>query len=141
MTVTFFGHSDVSDFIRPYLTKLLIELIDKHNANNFYIGNNGNFDLITTQILRELQSNYNIKYTIVMASLKQQSNEYTAHTIYPEGLETIPQRYAICKRNEWMINRSDTVITYVTHNFGGAAKHKKLAKQKGKTIIELSDYI
>ena len=37
-----------------------------------------------------------------------------------------------------MIERSDVVITYVTHSFGGAAKFKKLAKRKKKTVVELS---
>ena len=38
-----------------------------------------------------------------------------------------------------MIDRSDYVVTYVVHDLGsGAAKYKRLAERKGKTIIGVS---
>lgn len=59
------------------------------------------------------------------------------NTIYPEALEFIPQKYCIEKRNLWMINKSDIVITHVIHHYGGAAKFMKIAKKKGKIIINI----
>ena len=38
-----------------------------------------------------------------------------------------------------MIEHADNVIAYVTHSWGGAAKHLKSAENKGKTIINLAD--
>ena len=58
-------------------------------------------------------------------------------TILPEGIETVPPRFAISYRNKWMIEQSDYVITYVIHSWGGAAQFKELAEKKGKTVIEL----
>ena len=63
-------------------------------------------------------------------------NKIDTDTIYPEGLETVPRRFAIIKRNEWMIEHSDTVITYVRHS-GGAETFSSLAKRKGKRVIEV----
>lgn len=36
-----------------------------------------------------------------------------------------------------MIQQSDVVVTYVTHNFGGAAQFKELAEKQNKYVIYL----
>jgi len=36
-----------------------------------------------------------------------------------------------------MINQSDYVITYIEHDFGGAAKFANRARQKNKNVINL----
>ena len=139
-TVTFFGHKDTPKEIEPTLRSTLIDLIENKNVNVFYVGNNGNFDTMVRHQLEELSQLYPITYSIVLAYLPTEKNKYDdlTHTIYPEGLETVPKRFAISWRNKWMIQQSDIVVTYVTHNFGGAAQFKEMAKRQGKTVIELS---
>ena len=39
-----------------------------------------------------------------------------------------------------MIQQSDIVVTYVTHNFGGAAQFKEMAEKRNKNVVEVSDY-
>ncbi len=51
-------------------------------------------------------------------------------TIYPEGLEVVPPKFAVSKRNAWMLERCEYVITYVKFNFGGAALFKEKAIKK-----------
>jgi len=36
-----------------------------------------------------------------------------------------------------MIKQSDTVVTYVKRNFGGAAQFTELAQKQGKQVINL----
>ena len=55
----------------------------------------------------------------------------------PEGLELVHPRYAIERRNRWMLERSDYVVTYVHHGWGGAAKFAALAERQGKRMIRL----
>ena len=55
-------------------------------------------------------------------------------TVYPP-LESVPRRYAILRRNEWMIQRCDVLIAYVTHGWGGAAKTLAYARKRKKTIL------
>lgn len=57
-------------------------------------------------------------------------------TIYPP-LETVPLKYAISKRNEWMIDQADMVVSGVTHDWGGAAKTLKYAERKKKRVISI----
>ena len=139
MVCTFFGHKDTPKEIEPTLRSTLIDLIENKNVNVFYVGNNGNFDTMVRRQLEDLSQTYPITYSVVLAYLPTEKNKYDnlANTIYPEGLETVPKRFAISWRNKWMIQQTDIVVTYVTHNFGGAAQFKAMAEKKRKTTINL----
>ena len=54
--------------------------------------------------------------------------------IFPP-LESVPRKFAILKRNEWVVEEADLVIAYVMYSWGGAAKSLEYAKRKKKTII------
>ena len=139
MVCTFFGHKDTPKEIEPTLRSTLIELIENKNVNVFYVGNNGNFDTMVRRQLEDLSQTYPITYSVVLAYLPTEKNKYDnlTNTIYPEGLETVPKRFAISQRNKWMIQQANVVVTYVTHNFGGAAQFKALAERKNKTVVEV----
>ena len=141
MTVTFFGHKDTPKEIEPTLRTTLVDLIKNHGATEFYVGNNGNFDTMVRRQLENLSQTYPITYNIVLAYIPTKKSEYDVftNTILPEGIETIPKRFAISYRNKWMVEQSDVVVTYVTHSFGGAAQFKAMAERQGKTVIELSE--
>ena len=141
MTVTFFGHKDTPKEIEQTLRTTLVDLIENHDANVFYVGNNGNFDTMVRRQLENLSQTYPITYNIVLAYKPTKKSEYDSftNTLLPEGIETIPKRFAISYRNKWMVEQSDVVVTYVTHSFGGAAQFKALAQRQGKTVIELSE--
>lgn len=55
-------------------------------------------------------------------------------TLYPP-LESTPKRFAISKRNEYMINAADCVIAFVVHDFGGAYNSLRYAQRQHKRII------
>ncbi len=139
MVCTFFGHKDTPKEIEPTLRSTLIDLIENKNVNVFYVGNNGNFDTMVRRQLEDLSQTYPISYSIVFAYLPTEKNKYDnlSNTIYPEGLETVPKRFAISWRNKWMIQQSDIVVTYVTHNFGGAAQFKEMAEMLNKHVTNL----
>lgn len=141
MVCTFFGHKDTPKEIEPTLRSTLIDLIENKNVNIFYVGNHGNFDAMVRRQLVELSQVYPITYSEVLAYLPGKKNEYDdyTNTILPEGIETVPKRFAISWRNKWMIQQSDVVVTYVTHGFGGAVKFKEIAEKQGKMVIELSE--
>ncbi len=139
----FFGHHDCSTAIRTNLQNTLIHLIEQERVNLFYIGNHGAFDTMVQSILSELMQKYShITYYIVLACLPKNTAstiplENSSHTLYPEGIETVPKRFAISWRNRWMIDHSDFVVTYITHPWGNAAQFSTLANQKGKICLNL----
>ncbi|MBQ3489992.1 MAG: hypothetical protein IJA86_05345 [Clostridia bacterium] len=59
-------------------------------------------------------------------------------SIYPP-IEQVPPRFAISKRNEWMMANADLIIAYVNHEYGGAYQSLRVAKRKKKKIINICD--
>lgn len=119
-------------------------LMTEYGVNIFYVGNNGQFDHLVAAVLRELKSRHpQISYSIVLAYLPEREKEHNqlsyTETIYPEGLEDTPPRFAISKRNKWMVQQSEYVIAYVEHSFGGAAQFTEYARKKHRTVINLAD--
>lgn len=140
MTVTFFGHKDTPKEAEEVLGTVLIDLIENHGITKFYVGNNGNFDIMVRRNLDTLSKLYPINYSIVLAYMPVAKSEYEdfTNTVIPEGIENVTKRFAISYRNKWMIKQSDIVVTYVTHSLGGAWQFKSIAEKQGKNVIELS---
>ena len=140
---TFFGHSDAPEQIFMHLKATIEELISKKDVDKFYVGNNGCFDFMVRRALTELKKIHpHIDYAVVLAYMPKEFGGFDySDTIYPEGLESAPLKFAIDKRNRWMISQCDYVVTYVTKVVGGAFKYKSISKSKGKIILELSETI
>ncbi len=137
---TFFGHRECPDTIKPKLREVLVDLIENHGVDMFYVGNQGQFDAIVRSTLRELQNDYpQIGYAVVLAYMPGERNDYDDYsdTMLPEGIEVVHPRYAISWRNNWLLKQADYVVTYITHSWGGAAKYATKAKKQGKTVIDL----
>lgn len=137
-TVTFFGHRDTPKETEPALQLTLIDLIENKNATVFYVGNHGNFDAMVRRQLEDLSKTYPIKYYVVLAYMPSKNDNPDEHSILPEGIETVPRRFAINYRNKWMLNKSDIVVTYVTRPFGGAWEFEHVAGSKKKDVLKLS---
>ncbi len=139
MVVTFFGHRDITGDIAGLVENTIIDTIKKYGANLFLVGNQGGFDRLVQRILKKLRNSYNIDYRVVLAYMPTAKVEHDMHkTIVFDGCEMVPPKYAIPKCNRWIIDKSDIVITYVTHNIGGAAKFKDIAHKQGKLVINIA---
>ena len=139
---TFFGHRDCPEAVRPKLREVLVELIERHGVDRFYVGQQGTFDAMVRSVLRELTELYpHISYAVVLERLpgpRDQAVWDFSDTIFPEGLELVPPRFAISRRNLWMLKQADLVVTYVTHGWGGAAQFGEKARRQKKTVINLA---
>ena len=140
---TFFGHRDCPASIKPKLRALVVDLIVRHGADRFYVGRQGAFDAMARAVLRDLTEVYpNISYAVVLERLPGPMDKAVwdfSDTIFPEGLEAVPPRFAISRRNEWMLKQSDFVVTYITHNWGGAAQYAEKAHRQGKRVLNLAE--
>ena len=118
------------------------KLIVEEKADTFYVGSHGNFDSLVYQVLKELSEKYNFDYFIVLAYLPTKARDPLindpAHTIIPDGIESVPPRFAILYRNKWMIQRSDFVIAHIKNDIGsGAAKAVGYAVKQNKKVISI----
>lgn len=139
MVCTFFGHRDTPATVKEPLRKILIDLIENSNTNIFYVGNNGSFDQMARNLLKEIKKTHEIDYYVVLAYIPTKpNNKDFSDSIYFDELNSKPHRVRIIERNKLMIDKSDIVITYVTHITGGAAEFKALAERKGKKVINIS---
>lgn len=136
MTCTFFGHRDCPSSIMNELKSTIVELIEREGVNRFLVGDRGNFDGYVVHVLHDIKRDYpHIDYCVVLAYLPKTDAHHP--TLYPQGIECVPKRFAISFRNEWMINNSDFVIGYIDRSFGGAHSFFEKAKRKGKTCMNL----
>ena len=140
ITCCFFGHREVIHNIRPSLTEIIEKLIVDEGVTDFYVGYQGQFDSMVYSVLKELKMEYpQIIYTIVLAYMPDEHirEVYGDDTLFPDGMETVPKRFAISKRNDWMIKHSDIAVCYVWKITGGAAKFREKAEKNGLRIIDV----
>ena len=139
-TCCFFGHREVTHNIRDKLTAILGKLITEYGVTDFYVGHQGQFDNMVYSVLKELKAYYpQIRYTVVLAYMPDEhiKEVYGENTLLPDGMESVPKKFAISKRNDWMIQQSDYAVCYVHKITGGAAKFREKAEEKGLQIIDV----
>lgn len=147
MIITFCGHGSINieqneiDKIKDFL----FEKIKQFPNAKFYIGGYGYFDHLVFSILRKLKKCFpNIELIFISPYLDssysklQIANELYDCTLYPP-LETVPKKYAILKRNEWMVDNCDLLVAYVRYYWGGARKTLDYAIRKKKPYINFAE--
>ena len=75
---TFFGHREVqnSGEIKEKLNITIRRLIENDGVTTFYVGNNGSFDRLVLETLREVSKEYKINYTVVLAYINFNKEYY-----------------------------------------------------------------
>lgn len=147
MTCALFGHHDAPASIAAGLNALLEYLIEEKQVENILVGNQGNFDRIAFRVLTEsvIQKFPWVDYRVVLAympALRPPDPIYPPdETLYPEGLEKVPPRFAISRRNQWMADQSDFVLAYSRHSAGGTGSIVEYAKKKDKPVMYLNSFI
>lgn len=139
---TFFGHSECYGLDKGVLRNAIEDFI-KQGITEFLVGNHGQFDGMVFSCLQDLSKDYpEISYSVALAYLpahKQAYDIYHGHSFYPEGQEIGLAKFAIERRNHYMIDSSDICLCYVNHAFGGAYKFARLAKRKGLAVFNLGN--
>ena len=139
MTVTFCGHKDIADTstVRAAVDEVLRTLVAE-GADYFLLGGYGGFDYLAAHAVHEQKQQHpEIHSTLVIPYLNREySIELYDDTTYPP-LEDVPMKFAISRRNEWMVDQADVVVAYVTHGWGGAAATLQYAERKNKRIIKV----
>ena len=141
-TSCLFGHREVTHNIRPKLTATIEKVITEDGVTDFYVGHQGQFDSMVYSVLKELKAYYpQIRYTVVLAYMSDEhiKEVYGEDTLFPDGLESVPKRFAISNRNDWMIQQSGFAVCYVYKVTGGAAKFREKAEKRGLQIINVQN--
>lgn len=142
MIVTFCGHREMSltREEEQHLVELLRSILIEHPDTLFFLGDYGSFDGICNVVLKKLQVEYpKLKRIFITLYITpgywhlEAAKERYDESIYPFENSVLP-KFAISKRNEWMVDHADLVIAYVRYDWGGAYTTLEYAKRHKKPI-------
>ncbi len=151
ITVSFFGHRYLNNtcHIENVLKEHIYLLLRSGKYIEFLIGRNGEFDIFTASVIRQMQRKLdygNSSLTLVLpymtAEYKQNEQSFLS---YYDDVEICQQssaahfKSAIYIRNKYIIDRSDVVYFWLEHYSGGAFEAFKYAEKTGKKIIDLAN--
>lgn len=152
-TVSFFGHRELERpiEIENRLDKLLHDLINQKEYVEFLIGQDGEFDLLASSVIKRAIRNYgygNTSFILVLPYMKAKYryNEKNYLDYYDEVeicAESAKAHYksAIQVRNRNMVDRSDLVVCCIQHKSGGAYKTVQYAKKQNCRILNIAKEI
>ena len=146
---TCFGHRETYKDFSRVLSELLEDLILNQGVVEFWTGGMGNFDGSFSAAVRGLKRKYpDIKLILIKPYFSNELNtnkEYYEFTyddvVIPDVLAGVHPKSAITKRNRWMVENSDFIVTYVRRDHGGAFEAKKYAAKLDKVIFETNDML
>ena len=152
MVISFLGHRFLCahEKLVERVEKAIIESLMDCNDDNivFLCGGYGDFDNLCARVCRSVKENWKkseIVFVTPYITVAQQEKMKAwiglgvyDSTVYPP-LEKVPLKFAIKKRNEWMIDQSDFIIAYVEHSYGGAYQSLNYARRKKKRIVNLAE--
>lgn len=140
-----FGHRSLYYNINSDLINTITTLVEKEGVSLFFTGGMGDFDSAFSSAVRSVkQKHSDIKLILVKPYFSNELN--TNKTFYetsyddvivPNELMGVHYKAAIQKRNRWMVDRSDFILSCIYRDFGGAYQTIRYAKRIGKTVIDL----
>ena len=145
MIITFCGHSNYSGNLEDEKRLInLLEVVICGNRVDFYFGGYGGFDNFALKCaIKYKQYHKNANLIFITPYLGKWLNERKFiieeqydQIIYPE-IEHVPLKFAIIKRNEWMVDQADYLFSYVKTHYGGAYKTLLYAHKHNKRYTNL----
>ena len=137
----FIGHRDAPESLLAAVRAAAEGLIREKGVSDFYVGSRGSFDRLAAKAVRELRERYpEVRLYLVLAYLPPAGwtlPEGFTGSVFPEGLERAPRRFAILRANRAMADSCEYLIAYAPHAAGNARKVAEYARGKGRRVIEV----
>lgn len=139
----FIGHRKSDELLLPTLVNAIERLVVSEDVTCFYAGGYGGFDRITATAVKQVKQRYpEITLMLVLPYHPAERPVETPYgfdgTYYPEGMETVPRRFAIVQANKHMVENVDWLIAYVHHGASNSQKIIEYAKTKSVPYINLA---
>ena len=132
--VSMIGHRVVEDYnVEERLHELFRELLRTKEYVEFYLGRNGDFDILAASVIKRLHKNYRVDNSAMILVLPYPVKDYE---YYEEYYNEHPKA-AITERNRWMVTNTDVLIAYIRNESGGTAACVHMAEQLGRKIIKI----
>ena len=146
MIIAFCGHSNYVENSGDEEKIIRILTSRAENSNEFFLGEYGGFDNFAYKCATKFKKTHMDSKLIfvtpyIYEQYRKKSTDYEKRfdlILYPE-LENVPPKYAISRRNKWMVEKADIIIAYITHRYGGAYAMYSYAKSKNKEIYNIAE--
>lgn len=142
--VSMIGHRVVEDYgIEEKLYELFWELLRTKEYVEFYLGRNGDFDILAASVIKRLHKNYRDDNSVMILVLPYPVKDYEYYDDYydeiiiPDELHGVHPKAAITERNRWIVANSDMLIAYIRNKSGGTATCVRLAERLRRTVIKI----
>ena len=150
-TVAFFGHKHIEDphELEKCLDDHILWLLTKKEFVKFLVGRDGDFDQLAATAVRRMRNQYRADNSALALMIPDLTPDYidnvdSAENCYTEIEVCIPAtmvrpKYMIQTRNQEMIEKSDLILCYITHESPVAWKTVQHAILQGKMVINLAE--
>ena len=142
--VSMIGHRVVEDYsVEERLHELFRELLRTKEYVEFYLGRNGDFDILAASVIKRLHKNYRDDNSVMILVLPYPVKDYEYYDDYydeiiiPDELHGVHPKAAITERNRWIVANSDMLIAYIRNKSGGTATCVRLAERLRRTVIKI----
>lgn len=142
--VSMIGHRVVEDYgIEEKLYELFRELLRTKEYVEFYLGRNGDFDILAASVIKRLHKNYRDDNSVMILVLPYPLKDYEYYEDYydeiiiPDELHGVHPKAAITERNRWIVANSDMLIAYIRNKSGGTATCVRMAERLRRTVIKI----
>ena len=142
--VSMIGHRVVEDYsVEERLHELFWELLRTKEYVEFYLGRNGDFDILAASVIKRLHKNYRDDNSVMILVLPYPVKDYEYYDDYydeiiiPDELHGVHPKAAITERNRWIVANSDMLIAYIRNKSGGTATCVRMAERLRRTVIKI----
>lgn len=142
--VSMIGHRVIEDYsVEEKLYELFRELLRTKEYVEFYLGRNGDFDILAASVIKRLQKNYRDDNSMMILVLPYPVKDYEYYEDYydeiviPDKLHGVHPKAAITERNRWMVANTDVLVAYIRKESGGAASCVHIAEALNRKIIKI----
>lgn len=137
----FIGHREAPESIYPKLVQTVEQLIGQ-GVTDFYVGHYGNFDRLAARaVIAAKQQHSEVRLTMLLpyhpAERKVILPAGFDGSLYPPGMENVPQRFAIPRANRWMVEHCTHLVAYVNHPASNAGKVVEWGFSQKKMVLLL----
>ena len=137
-----FGHRDSSEKILPTLISAVEQHITQYGVRVFIVGHYGNFDHLAAVAINHCKRTHPGITLLMLLPYHPAERPLQLHgfdgSYYPSGMETVPRRFAIVKANQYTVDHSDFIITYVHHIASNTIKLLEYAQRRGRDNLKIT---
>ena len=144
--IALIGHREIYDARRleEELEKIVKDAILLHDFVEFYLGRNGEFDLLAASTIKRVQKATDRKNSSLILVLPYHVKDEAYYEGYYDALcypnaPSVHYRAAITKRNGFMIDHADLLVAFVETPSGGAYTALRYAESRGVSVWNIGN--